>query len=177
VRIAFCGPSGTGKTTLAQHVADLIHVPLNPIGSRSVSQAMGFASPYDVDKAGKRAEFQRRLIEEKARWEHEHESFVTDRTPLDNITYTIMHDVGAIDAALLSRAVSATRRYTLIIRCTMETFFAPGDDPARVLDPTYHVLFETVLEGLLARHARHVYTIESSALAARKYEVMMTVVG
>ena len=65
VRIAMAGASGTGKTTLMNFLAKEYGLPVNPVGSRSVSAAMGFASPYDVDKAGKRSEFQRRLVTEK----------------------------------------------------------------------------------------------------------------
>lgn len=178
-RIAFTGPSGTGKTTLAKFVAARLGIPLNPVGARTVSAAMGFASPYDVDKAGKRAEFQRRLIADKLAWETAHESFVTDRTPLDNITYTVMHDHKAIDDALLTAAVNATCGYTHVIRCTMETFFAPGDDPARVTERTYHELYECVLDGLLRRYVTdwRLHTIESVSRDAREHEVLRVLGG
>lgn len=51
MRIAFAGSSGTGKTTLARFVSETYGLPINPVGSRSVAQAMGFSSPYDVDRA------------------------------------------------------------------------------------------------------------------------------
>lgn len=51
MRVAFAGSSGTGKTTLARFVSETYGLPINPVGSRSVSQAMGFSSPYDVDRA------------------------------------------------------------------------------------------------------------------------------
>lgn len=50
-KIAFCGAAGTGKTTLAKWVSEEFGLPINPVGSRSVATAMGFDSPYDVDKA------------------------------------------------------------------------------------------------------------------------------
>jgi len=53
LRIAFAGASGTGKTTLAKYVYEVMapDMKFNPIGSRSVSKMMGFNSPYDVDMA------------------------------------------------------------------------------------------------------------------------------
>src|SRR5450631_4116837 len=91
MRTAFAGSSGTGKSVLTTFIHEKYGYPINPVGSRSVAQAMGFASPYDVDKAGKRAEFQRRLFVEKCNWEDAHESFVTDRTHIDNLIYSSMH--------------------------------------------------------------------------------------
>jgi len=151
-RLAFCGASGTGKTTLSSFVVEKLGVPFNPVGSRSVSKAMGFDSPYDVDKAGKRAEFQRRLVTEKMAWEAEHEDFVTDRTTLDNIAYTMLHDVYAIDAELLRIAVEGLSRYTHIIYCPVEVFCDPGQDAARVKDRTYHELYDVVIRGLVERY-------------------------
>lgn len=55
MRIAFCGASGTGKTTLAKYLADRVELPFNPVGSRSTAAELGFSSPYDVDKACSKA--------------------------------------------------------------------------------------------------------------------------
>jgi hypothetical protein len=55
VRIALIGASGTGKTTLATHISTTFGIPMNPHGSRSTAAAMGFGSPYDVDRASKQA--------------------------------------------------------------------------------------------------------------------------
>lgn len=154
MRIALTGASGTGKTTLAQHISEAHGLPINPVGSRSVSKAMGFDSPYDVDRAGKRAEFQRRLLIEKLEWESAHESFVADRTPLDNLAYTIMHDVNTIDAAMLDAAVHAMRRYDHVVYCPVRVFCNPGDDPARMTSTTYHKVYDAILRGLMDDAAR-----------------------
>lgn len=151
-RIAFCGASGTGKTTLSTYLCDKFDIPFNPVGSRSVSKAMGFDSPYDVDKAGKRAEFQRRLVREKRAWEDAQPAFVTDRTTLDNLAYTMFHDIGTVDEALYDEVVGGIHRYTHIIYCPVEVFCNPGSDPSRVKDMTYHKLYDAVIEGLVRKH-------------------------
>jgi hypothetical protein len=152
LRIAFCGSSGTGKTTLATYISETYGIPVNPVGSRSVAKAMGFDSPYDVDKAGKRAEFQRRLVTEKRAWEDEHEGFVTDRTTLDNLLYTIFHDISTIDSDLYEQVAAGMCRYTHVIHCPVNIFCNPAGDPSRVADMTYHKLYDMLIDGLVQKH-------------------------
>ncbi len=171
IRIAFCGASGTGKSTLAKHLAELHKLPENPIGSRSVAKAMGFESPYDVDKAGKRAEFQARLIQEKVGWEIGNDSFVTDRTTMDNVAYTMLHDVYSVDAKTLELAIQGLARYTHIFYCPMDVFCNPGDDAARVKDMTYQRLYDACLCGLLDKFlpfGAKLLTVAEEGLTVRK---------
>jgi hypothetical protein len=152
MRVGFCGASGTGKTTLAEHIRDKYGVPMTPVGSRSVSRAMGFASPYEVDAAGKRAEFQRRFLREKLAWEAEHDSFVTDRSTLDLIAYWSMHDVASVEADDLAMAVLGVRRLTHLFYCPYDAFHDLKSDPARIQSHTYHRVFDVFAEGLARRH-------------------------
>ena len=148
LRLAFTGASGTGKTTLARRFSEEFGLPLCPVGSREVAKAMGFASPYDVDAAGKRKEFQRRLFEEKVAWESAHEAFVTDRTVIDNVTYSDMPGGGL--PAPAREVTKATSAYDIIFWTRMEDGIDIGDDPARMSDLAYHSRFE----GLLRSHYR-----------------------
>ena len=173
MRIAFTGASATGKSTLATALAQHFHIPLNPVGARSVAHAMGFETPYDVDKAGQREEFQRRLLLAKMNWEHATERFVTDRTTFDNLTYTCLHDIKAVSEAMLSSAEIAMKRYTHVFFCPISAVFNPGGDPARVQDRTYHVVYETLLKGFMQRavdrgaHLTYVYDTELDKRLAR----------
>ncbi len=151
MRIAFAGSSGTGKTTLAEYIEDTFGLEYNPVGARTVSKLMGFESPYDVDKAGKRAEFQRRLVIEKCLWENTHDSFVTDRTTLDNIAYTMMHDVYSITDEILDHALLGLKRYTHIVYCPVDLFCVVDGDSSRVKDKTYQKLYDATLRGLLEK--------------------------
>ena len=160
IRLGFAGASGTGKTTLAEWVVEELGLPLNPVGSRSVAKAMGYDNPYDVDAAGKRGEFQRRLITEKADWEAKHDSFVSDRTTLDNLVYTMLHEVYAVDAKFLVEVVAGLQRYTHIVFCPVDIFCNVSGDANRVGggehgstgDLTYHCLFDTTIRALLDKH-------------------------
>jgi hypothetical protein len=95
------------------------------------------------------------------------------RTPFDNIVYTVMHDVSAIDAELLDLAVMGVKRYSRALQCPMGAFFNPGDDPARVSDVTYHKLFETCLAGFIRRHvlAVHQFCVTAHTQEARREQV------
>lgn len=147
-RIAFAGASGTGKTTLARYVSERFGLPINPVGSRTVAASMGFASPYDVDAAGKRGEFQRRLQAEKIAWETANDSFVTDRTTLDELVYTMFHDVDTAAGEYHERAVAHMARYDLVFFCPARVFCKVDGDKARRDSMAYQVLFSDVLEGI-----------------------------
>ena len=153
IRLAMTGASGTGKTTLATYAADLLGLPINPVGARSVASTMGFANPYDVDRAGKRAEFQNRLLAEKLAWERDHDAFVTDRTTLDNVVYFALHSVRSIDSAFVDQASVGLQRYTHVVYCPARVFLDTDGDPARFSEKSYHLLYDTFLEGLLRRSA------------------------
>ena len=170
LRVAFCGPSGTGKSTLTTFVSDVFKLEQNPIGSRSVAKAMGFENPYDVDAAGRRGEFQRRLLIEKIMWERSRDSFVTDRTVLDNLAYTMLHDVDSIDGEQLASAKQAVQRYTHVILCPMFAFFDLNNDAARKKSLVYHELYEAAMRGLLQRYVdpEKIEILQCSRLEDRK---------
>lgn len=130
-------------------MAERYGLSVNPVGSRSVAEAMGFKSPYEVDAAGRRAEFQRRLLSEKVAWERDHEDFVVDRTTLDVLVYTMFHDIYAADEGLLAEVALGMKRYTHVFFCPVDVFCNPGGDAARVQDMTYHKLCDLTLRALM----------------------------
>jgi hypothetical protein len=170
LRVAMSGASGTGKTTLARFIAEAYGLPVNPVGARSIARDMGFANPYDVDVAGKRAEFQRRLLTEKLEWERLHADvgFVADRTVLDNLTYTILHDVYSLDGKALDDVHVGLARYTHVFFCPVDSHFKLDGDQARIASPTYHRVFEEVLYGLLEGHQVDVHLLNTPDLEERK---------
>src|SRR6185436_16486766 len=101
MRIAFSGAAGTGKSHLAKIVAEWLSLPMCPVGSRTVCKEMGFEHAYDVDKAGMRPEFQKRLCRAKREWEADTAAFVTDRSHLDNLAYTSLHSIDTVGVEFL----------------------------------------------------------------------------
>ena len=87
-------------------------------------------------------------------WESAHDSFVTDRTTVDQLAYFVLHDVYGVDAAYLDTAVSGLQRYTHVVYCPVGVFCNPVGDPARVQDPAYHHLYDTLVDGLCRRAGR-----------------------
>ena len=166
MRIAFMGSSGTGKTALANFISAKYGWPLNPVGARSVAEKMGFSSPYDVNAADKRGEFQRQVLADKREWEAQHEDFVTDRTPLDNLVYCSMH--GAAATVDFDAHIAALKRYDLVFHCPMRSFFNVGTDPVRVSETTYHRIFEIFLYGIADHWGLAHYVVEKTGLENRK---------
>lgn len=146
-RIAVCGSSGTGKTSVIKKVIEKINLPINPIGSRSVALRMGYDNPYDVDKFGRREEFQHLLMADKVDWESKEDNFITDRSTFDVLSYSTIHDVNAVNQNFLESAIRGIERYTHIFFCPLAEFFNLGDDPVRVKSKTYHEMYEALMMG------------------------------
>lgn len=154
LKIAFAGASGTGKTTLMNELIkqtqDVIKFDVCNVGSREVIKELGLENPYEVDLQGRRKEFQHLLFEKKKEWEDAHETFITDRTHIDNLVYSIMHDcVNTVDESFMRKCFEQTQKYDIIILCKMDRFFHLGNDPLRVKSESYHRVYEEILISLL----------------------------
>lgn len=154
MRIAIAGASGTGKTFLAEAIAQKYGLPVNPVGARSVALGMGFSNPYDVDRAGRRREFQERLFVEKRAWEAEHDGFVTDRSYFDNLAYCALHMPTELPDDAVAEYAQAMQRYTEVLLCPRHVF-QKLDDGVRQTSAAYHELYELMVLGLLGRHYRY----------------------
>lgn len=124
---------------------------INPVGSRSVAKAMGFETAYAVDAVGKRSEFQTLLIQKKTEWEAAHDSFVTDRTTLDNLMYSALHDAAGVGETLFDAACQGMLRYQYVIYCPVSVFIDIAGDNHRLTNLTYHRLCDATLWGLLQK--------------------------
>jgi predicted ATPase len=184
LRIAFAGSSGTGKSTLLNAVNASFKLPALAVQTRDVARQMGFASPYDVDAAGKRCEFQELLLDSKVTAEKFTKSFITDRTVVDVLTYYALHESRHVTSEIIKKARSAYARYTHVFLCPMDTFFEPGDDPARLGASFrgYHETFEELCFSWIHSfaNATHmggplIWSLEDSSLEKRIENVVQVV--
>ena len=182
MRIAISGASGTGKTTLATALAAHYQLPINPIGSRTVAKAMGYENPYDVDRDGKRFEFQEKLFEMKRAWEQEHEHFVTDRSYLDNLTYCALHMAERTTEEVVDYHMAAMDRYDVVLVLPAVRGLHRLDDGVRITNPMYHAIYDMLLQcfyTLLARlnPIRTVYVMSSASAEGRLAEAKAVIQG
>jgi len=174
VRIAFCGASGTGKSTVAVPLAQALGVDFCDVGSRTVCKLLGFSSPYDVDSAGMRPVFQRLLLSKKREWEMARASFVTDRTHLDNMVYSAMEMPEIVTDQYLEETTEACSIYTHVFFCPIGSFHDTAGDPDRLPDRDYHKRYEDRLVEACRRLEGHVpvYLLMPGTPAERLAEVM-----
>lgn len=103
MRICIAGPSGTGKTTLANHIRD--HYDINFISGSGLKMLKGKGEADDkVSKIGSHKELinnssmdpnwgiemQYKILEVRTSIIKGQDDFIIDRSPLDNFTYAMM---------------------------------------------------------------------------------------
>lgn len=183
----------SGKPCVGNHAEILEWVNGCSAGDRlNAARASKWAKTYPNDYTTPvRPLFQRKLAEDKIAWEtngpwseirayneqgrriFKSGGFVTDRTPLDDVAYAIMHCREVVDEAFLARAIEHMQTYDLIIFCPRDVFQQTAGDAARLSDPVYHVLYEVVLGGLVSRAenlegSMNILTLNKADLEERK---------
>ncbi len=98
MRIGFCGSHRTGKTTLAEEVSRKAGMPFIRTCTSEVFRRAGL-NPAAAMDFKKRLWIQTETLEAaKGIWEAAGKSFITDRTPLDMMAYTLADIQGATGA-------------------------------------------------------------------------------
>lgn len=94
--IGFCGSHRTGKTTLARETAEYISLPFVETSTSAVFAANGLSpsEPMDFDT---RLWIQDKVVAAAEEvWRAEPGPFITDRTPIDMMAYTLADINGAV---------------------------------------------------------------------------------
>lgn len=90
-RIAFLGAGGTGKTTTAETVAELLELPLLVSAARKVYNDGSLSEDLVADfDAEKRLELQTAIFDQKIQNDLAYE-YIVDRTALDHFAYCLVY--------------------------------------------------------------------------------------
>lgn len=152
-RIAIVGSFSTGKTTLAEEVADPLALPLLPEVAREVA-AMGFKLDKDATPEVETLIFLRQLYNEMS-----HADFVGDRSLLDVMAYAgwVLDNKARTEHSVLwdSCVDIATHhlrsQYTHVFYLPIEFPIVP--DGLRPLDPGFQGEIDERIRALLDRHS------------------------
>jgi len=89
MNLGLCGGHRTGKTTLAQAIAHSKNMPFVKTDTSAVFRKFGLDPALPMD-FGTRLNIQHEILKEAiAIWEQEPQSFISDRTPIDMMAYTV----------------------------------------------------------------------------------------
>lgn len=91
MKIAFCGASGTGKTTLATALSNKLHLPLLTNRARSIAELLHITDLYNINPT-KRALYQHAIILSQIEQELRVNDcgFVSDRSVVDILMYWML---------------------------------------------------------------------------------------
>ena len=155
-RVAIVGSFSTGKTTLAEAVAEPLEVPLLPEVAREVA-AMGFKLDKDATPEVETLIFLRQLHNEMT-----HPDFVGDRSLIDVMAYAgwvldnqeRRKEFALWDACLQVAEYQLRSQYTHVFYLPIEFPIVP--DGLRPLDPAFQKEIDERMQELLDRHSiRH----------------------
>jgi energy-coupling factor transporter ATP-binding protein EcfA2 len=137
LKIGFCGAHGTGKTTLAKHLSQILKLPLITGLMRSFWTNNGV---YDFEKLPPRIryEFQLLSLQKQIDEESKHQSFVTDRTAIDQIAYFV-ESAQYSDQELnsyIQKCKSSIDNYTHLFFVPIEFDFEPEELRAKASSRT-----------------------------------------
>ena len=117
MRIGLCGSHRTGKTTLAEAVSKKTGIPFVRTSTSEVFRRAGLDPAASLD-FNKRLWIQNETLEAaKGVWEAAGKSFITDRTPVDMMAYTLVDIQGSTQADFnevedyLERCFTFTNRF------------------------------------------------------------------
>ena len=153
-KIGLCGSHRTGKTTLAEALSKKMGIPFLKTSTSMVFKQHGL-HPAQVLDFKTRLWIQHRVIEAAvAVWQTEKDSFVTDRTPIDFMAYTLADIQGAtvVDFAELEAYLAlcfevANQCFTklAVLQPAIPLVFEPGK---AALNRAYMEHLNTIVQGL-----------------------------
>jgi hypothetical protein len=154
IKIGLAGSHRTGKTTLALAIAQEKNIAFVKTDTSAVFKQQGLhpAAPMDFNT---RLWIQNHIIEAAVQiWQSEPKDFITDRTPLDFMAYTLADIQGATEVdfaeltGYLTRCIDATNRFfnlLVVLQPAIPLVYEPGK---AALNPAYMEHLNVIIQGL-----------------------------
>jgi adenylate kinase family enzyme len=157
-KIYISGVSGTGKSTLAKHFAEVFKIPFVETSTKPLWPKYGIKSHQELIQKATidpvfGIDFQFELLEFREQMLKDHENFITDRSPIDNLVYFLGQN---------SAFATETQTEEYVIRCTklldqgshcIFLKFTPDipleNDGMRVVNRYYQIYSDNVFEHVL----------------------------
>jgi uroporphyrin-III C-methyltransferase len=161
MKIAITGSAGTGKTALAEALAEELKLPLVPEEMREHLQQPGARRFSELASTEAAAQL-RTLWHLRQQREAAHAEFIADNATGDFAAYALHHGCAADAPELLREPLLALEGYDAI-------FVLPHGaipyqrDGVRHDDPTHEQRYQLILEGLLRPHARKLHFLPAKA--------------
>lgn len=186
--IGLVGAHRTGKTTLAKAYAEETEVPFVETSSSAVFERLGYSPKVDYD-FGTRMIIQNAILDDAvAKYAKHTGMFVTDRTPIDMLAYT-MADVQRENLTLeqseeftkyFMRCFEETNKRfmcLMLVQPGIEIVDAPGKAPA---NPAYMEHLNTIMFGMLVgefNSSSHFYLPRRTTDMTERVEALKFVVN
>ncbi len=154
LKIGLCGSHRTGKTTLAEAISSHQQIPFIKTNTSTVFEQHGLepAMPMDFQT---RLWIQHRIIEAAVEvWQAEKGAFVTDRTPIDFMAYTLAEIQGTTEVefakleAYLEHCFEVTHQFftrLAILQPAIPLVYEPGK---AALNQAYMEHLNILIQGL-----------------------------
>lgn len=155
MRIGICGAESTGKTTLAKALADKLELPLITEQARGVAKRLGIDDLNKDYPKGLWDRFQWECLKTQMAIEQGHESFVSDRTVLDNLAYWLVDHATPSQCYETLQYWGYAERHIRVRPYHMIVFVRPEDDMAlendgfRHTNPAHRWLIDRILCSLI----------------------------
>ena len=191
VRLAFCGASGSGKSTMAKFISSAIGLKYteNSAGLLLTPEQQEYlVKSYAWTKSGHKDvirlsnispgfawDFQEQLLITRAKFISENSGFVIDRSPVDNWTYFLLqtaHLVAELNCDMfLSKVIEATKPLTHIIflpTCNKDV----EDNGSRIANWYYQMLVTSCFEHTLTNYFNANQSLKFSYLKYPEWDLV-----
>lgn len=154
IKIGLCGSHRTGKTTLALAIAQEKNLAFVKTDTSAVFKQQGLhpSAPMDFNT---RLWIQNHIIAAAVQiWQAEPGDFITDRTPLDFMAYTLADIQGATEVDFaeltiyLNRCIEVTNQFFNLL-VVLQPAIPLVDEPGKAaLNPAYMEHLNRIIQGL-----------------------------